>query len=139
MEKVRVAVNQPGDSDAEADGNAGQPSRAPRDSLLLQARAFLGDDPTEISLRVRNLSAGGLMADCGPPCAPGDAILIELRGVGAVRGHVAWRTHGRIGVAFDAPIDPLRARRPVAPPPRQDKAAAIVEQMRRPGVRTRLD
>lgn len=77
------------------------------------------------------------MADCVRPCARGDSILVELRGVGTVRGRVAWRAHGRIGVAFDDPIDPLLARRPVAPAPRQDRGAATIEQMRRPAVRTR--
>lgn len=79
------------------------------------------------------------MADCDRPCARGDAILVELRGVGPVRGRIAWRVHGRIGVAFDDAIDPDLARRPVAAPARQDRAAATIEQMRRPGVRTRLD
>ncbi|MGJ3626522.1 PilZ domain-containing protein [Sphingomonas sp. MMS24-JH45] len=65
-------------------------------------------------MRVRNISAGGLMAEVPEPITPeNSAIRIEVRGIGWVSGRVAWQTEGRIGIAFDQEIDPRRARKPV--------------------------
>lgn len=89
-----------------------------RDSLLLGAKMRFRDyEPVQV--RVRNLSSGGLMAEYAGAVEIGDPISIEVRGVGWVKGRVAWATDARVGVAFDQPIDPKRARKPVgvAPPP----------------------
>ena len=59
-----------------------------------------------LSVRVRNLSAGGLMAELPEPVFPDSAVEVELRGIGWVTGRVAWQTEGRAGIAFDRPIDP---------------------------------
>lgn len=83
-----------------------------RDSLFLAAKLHVGSLPGE-QVRVRNLSAGGLMAEYPSPVDQGTPVRIELRGVGEVRGHIAWVTDGRIGIAFDTAIDPMRARKPV--------------------------
>lgn len=91
---------------------AGQRSRK-RDSLFLAARMRAGDgEATDI--RVRNLSEGGLMIDGAPPMAIGTELVVELRNIGPVPGKVAWYIDGRAGVAFDVPIDPIKARKPVA-------------------------
>jgi hypothetical protein len=84
-----------------------------RDSLLLTAtlRRVGRGDP--VPVRIRNLSAGGLMAEHGPVLPVGAEVEIDLRGVGLVRGTVAWSTEGRIGVAFVEEIDPKAARKPV--------------------------
>jgi hypothetical protein len=83
-----------------------------RDSLFLAARLRVGgEEATDI--RVRNLSEGGLMIDNVPPMAIGTALVVELRNIGAVPGRVAWYTEGRAGIAFDLPIDPIRARKPM--------------------------
>ena len=83
-----------------------------RDSLLLAAQFRVGEtDP--VTVRVRNLSAGGLMAEYLIALASGTRVSIDVRGIGWVTGRVAWATEGRIGVAFDEPIDPMRARKPV--------------------------
>lgn len=89
-----------------------------RDSLFLVARLAIAGRPGE-QVRVRNLSAGGLMAEYAAPVAVGTAVEVDLRGVGIVAGQIAWATDGRIGVAFDLHIDPLLARKPVgaAKPP----------------------
>ena len=92
--------------------SAGQRSRG-RDSLFLAARLTVGEKPA-IDIRVRNLSAGGLMIDNAPFMTIGTALVIELRNIGAVPGTVAWYTEGRAGIAFDAPIDPIKARKPVS-------------------------
>lgn len=84
-----------------------------RDSLFLKAalRFVDGDDCGEV--RIRNLSAGGLMAEAPAMAKRGDKVQLELRNIGQVTGHVAWVAQGRFGVAFDHPIDPKLARQPV--------------------------
>jgi len=85
-----------------------------RDSLFLLARLKVVDWDTELSVRVRNLSAGGLMAELPEPVPPDCVVQIELRGLGWLNGRVAWQTEGRAGISFDRPIDPQRARKPVS-------------------------
>ena len=84
-----------------------------RDSLFLKAalKFIDGDDCGEV--RIRNLSAGGLMAEAPVLAKRGDNVQIELRNIGQVTGYVAWVAQGRFGVAFDHPIDPKLARQPV--------------------------
>jgi len=86
-----------------------------RDSLLLQATLKRGSGEV-LSVRVRNLSAGGLMGDLAGKVVPGEALKVELRGIGSVEAKVAWRTAHRVGLTFDEPVDPLLARKPVAAP-----------------------
>ena len=64
-------------------------------------------------VRVRNLSATGLMADCPIPIAKGEAVVLDLRGIGPVTGSVIWVQAERIGVLFDQAVDPQLAREPV--------------------------
>ena len=87
---------------------------AARDSMFLQAtlRPVSGANPAPFSVRVRNLSAGGMMAEADAEVAIDDRITVELRNVGKVGGRVAWVRAGRFGVTFDAPIDPKLARKP---------------------------
>ncbi|MDF0488964.1 PilZ domain-containing protein [Sphingomonas sp. H39-1-10] len=92
------------------DEGAGDRSGA-RDSLLVMADLRVGDIKTTV--RVRNLSAGGLMAEYQQGLEVGTEVEVDLRGVGAVRGRVAWSAAGRIGIAFDRQIDPMLARKPV--------------------------
>lgn len=91
-----------------------QPKRElDRDSLFLKAalRFIDGDDCGEV--RIRNLSAGGLMAEAPVLAKRGDKVELELRNIGQVTGYVAWVAQGRFGIAFDHPIDPKLARKPV--------------------------
>lgn len=92
--------------------DAGVQRNNSRDSLFLVARLAVTGLPAE-QVRVRNLSAGGLMAEYPSPIEPGTAVLVQLRGIGEIRGRIAWATDGRIGIAFETPIDPLKARKPV--------------------------
>lgn len=98
---------------ASNDGD-GQSDRR-RDSLFLMARLRSPALSEIYSVRIRNLSAGGLMADFGEPLDRDTAIEIEVRGIGWVPGKVAWFAEGRTGIAFDRPIDPQKARKPVGP------------------------
>jgi hypothetical protein len=92
-----------------------------RDSMLLSATIRRAQDPdAELKpVRVRNLSAIGLMADYSGVAIPGDAVVVTVRGIGKVSGKVAWLKRGRIGITFDIEVDPLMARKPVVPPSRQ--------------------
>ena len=84
-----------------------------RDSLFLLAQLKLDEASNALSVRVRNLSPGGLMAELPDPVVPDSAVQVELRGLGWITGRVAWQTEGRVGIAFDRPVDPQRARKPV--------------------------
>lgn len=96
-----------------------------RDSLLVLAEIRLeGSDEAE-TVRVRNVSSGGLMAQASDGFRPGARVTVELANVGAVAGMVAWAEAGRIGIAFDHPIDKARARKPLT--------AREEQQLFRPG------
>ena len=84
-----------------------------RDSLFLKAELRFVDGDNCGDVRIRNLSAGGLMAEAPVLTKRGDKVQLELRNIGRVTGHVAWVAQGRFGVAFDHPIDPKLARKPV--------------------------
>jgi hypothetical protein len=99
------------DSGAPVDDGA-QNRTDTRDSLFLSAQLRLGDVP-ETTVRVRNLSAGGLMVELPMEASVGQSVEVEVRGVGWVPGRIAWTTDGRAGIAFDKPIDPRAARKPV--------------------------
>ncbi|MDT8757658.1 PilZ domain-containing protein [Sphingomonas psychrotolerans] len=84
-----------------------------RDSLMLTAQFRVAGDDRTAQVRVRNLSSGGLMAEYAAPVEIRTPVEIEVRGVGWVKGRIAWATDGRVGVAFDIEIDPMLARKPV--------------------------
>jgi len=108
---------------AQDDGQARRGRRtAGRDSLFLSATIQKnGQAARDLApLRVRNLSAIGLMADYLDLAIVGEPVIVTMRGIGVVAGKVAWIRRGRIGVTFDVEVDPLKARKPVvkrAPPP----------------------
>lgn len=93
--------------------DAGSNRSKARDSLFLMAGFRRTGDDASRQVRVRNLSEGGLMAELPDDLDIGTAVEIDVRGIGIVPGRVAWSTQGRVGVAFDRPIDPLAARKPV--------------------------
>lgn len=86
---------------------------APRDSLFLLTSLSTPDGAQLGKARIRNLSASGLMADCERAVPAGIQVICDLRGIGPVTGTIAWSREDRIGLAFDAPIDPQLARKPV--------------------------
>jgi hypothetical protein len=127
---VEEAFNS-GDDNAEA---AAKARNAARDSMMLQARLHRVESTArgEITLRIRNLSSGGLMADCTEPLTAGEQVVLDVRGIGEITGRVAWSHDGHIGVAFDTPIDPRQARKTVVVPKRP---GAPVVKSRRPGLK----
>ncbi|WP_375270181.1 PilZ domain-containing protein [Sphingomonas sp.] len=90
--------------------NAGTPATRGRDSLFLMAQLRVGGG-APVEVRVRNLSAGGLMVELPFPIAPEGNVEVDVRGLGWIAGRIAWQIEGRAGVAFDREIDPQRARK----------------------------
>ena len=99
-----------------------------RDSLFLLANLRLKGDADAVAVRVRNLSAGGLMAELPVPLDGDVAIEIEVRGLGWVPGRIAWQTEGRVGISFDKPIDPRKARKPVSGTPKQSATLGFAKR-----------
>lgn len=85
-----------------------------RDSLFLMADLRIDGVSGDHKVRVRNVSAGGLMADGGPTVQRGALVWVNLRNVGWVEGTVAWVQDNRCGIAFREEIDPKLARAPVS-------------------------
>lgn len=84
-----------------------------RDSLFLKAVLRFASTDEEGEVRIRNLSSGGLMAEAAVQVPRGEKVELKLRNIGWIRGTVAWVAEGRIGIAFEHPIDPKVARTPV--------------------------
>jgi PilZ domain len=113
---------------------------AARDSLFLSTDVVVPGAPKPITVRVRNLSAGGMMIDGNPAFVEGVTVESDLRGIGIVKGRVAWTMPERAGIAFDMEIDPKMARHPVG----QNKSSKTVTYARppldytsRPGLKAR--
>jgi hypothetical protein len=87
---------------------------ADRDSLFLLATLRFPASKEEGDVRIRNLSAGGLMAEAPLRVARGEKVEVKLKNIGWITGHVAWVAEGRIGIAFDHPINPKDARKPAS-------------------------
>ena len=84
-----------------------------RDSLFVMADLRIDGIEGDHRIRVRNLSAGGLMAEGGPAVQRGQVALVNIRNVGWVEGSVAWVQDSRFGIAFREDIDPLVVRAPL--------------------------
>lgn len=81
-----------------------------RDSLFVLAELTVDGQVEGVRVKVRNLSAGGMMAEGDTDIERGERVSVELRRIGTVSGNVAWVQGRRFGVAFDKEIDPKRAR-----------------------------
>lgn len=84
-----------------------------RDSLFVMADLRIDGIEGEHRIRVRNLSAGGLMAEGGPNPQRGQVAWVNVRDIGWTEGSVAWVQDSRFGIAFREDIDPQRARAPL--------------------------
>lgn len=83
-----------------------------RDSLFLLADLRIGGFETGERVKVRNLSAGGMMAEGPARVERGAPIAVKLRNIGWVDGTVAWIQDSRFGIAFAEEIDPKVVRAP---------------------------
>ena len=84
-----------------------------RDSLFLMAEVRLVGSEAEYRVKVRNLSAGGMMAEGPMTVQRGSQVEVNLRNIGWVQGVVAWIQDNRFGIALLKEIDPKLARAPM--------------------------
>lgn len=84
-----------------------------RDSMFLMADIVTDPGQPPLRVKVRNLSAGGMMAVGEMRMTSGQKVVVELRNIGPVAGVVAWVRGERFGVSFDEEIDPKLARQQV--------------------------
>jgi len=90
--------------------DAGENRQLGRDSLFLMAEMRIDGADGESRIKVRNLSAGGMMGEGPIRVSRGEIVFISLRNLGWVEGTVAWVHQDRFGVAFRDEIDPKLAR-----------------------------
>ena len=81
-----------------------------RDSLFLFADLAFEGRAEVVRAKVRNLSAGGMMAETGAAASRGDRVTVGLRNLGEVKGVVAWIQGNRFGIAFEREVDPILVR-----------------------------
>ena len=74
-----------------------------RHMKILRVGTLIIGERTELCL-IRNISAGGLMAEAGQPVTVGDAVTIELSSQ-KIPGSIVWIRDGTVGVKFDQNID----------------------------------
>lgn len=84
-----------------------------RDSLFLSAEVRIAGEEGAHRVKVRNLSARGMMAEGEVSVLRGAQVFVELRNVGSIEGSVAWVQGDRFGIAFACEIDPKLVRTPV--------------------------
>ena len=84
-----------------------------RDSLFLMAELRIEGEDGEHRIKVRNLSAGGMMGEGNVRVTRGTVVWVEIRNIGWVEGSIAWVQDNRFGVAFREEIDPKLARPPL--------------------------
>jgi hypothetical protein len=108
-----------------------------RESIFLSASVTFETQSSAVTVRVRNISSGGMMVDSSHPVAPGSALVADIKNVGRVKGRVAWCTDNRMGIAFDREIDPRTARVKVGGDSREPIYAKPPTPGRRPGITLR--
>ena len=92
----------------------GDNRQIPRDSLFLLADLRVDGLPGEHRIKVRNLSARGMMGEGAVHVVRGAVVSVDIRNVGWVNGTVAWVQDNRFGVAFVDEIDAKLARAPIS-------------------------
>jgi hypothetical protein len=76
----------------------------PRALSTLRVAKLVEANGREQLIRLRNVSAGGLMAETGHPLAVGDAVALELSAQ-AIPATVVWTRDGTAGLKFDQNVD----------------------------------
>jgi len=84
-----------------------------RDSFFLMADLRVDGLDGEHRIKVRNLSAGGMMGEGPVRVLRGAVVDVNIRNIGWVEGSVAWVQDNRFGISFRDEIDPAIARAPV--------------------------
>ena len=70
---------------------------------MLRVAKLIGKNGEQL-VRVRNVSAGGLMAEAGQPVSIGEEVSVELSSR-KIPGSIVWIRDGAIGVKFDQTVD----------------------------------
>ena len=91
----------------------GENRQIARDSLFLMADMRISGQDGEHRIKVRNLSAGGMMGEGSLRVMRGAVIEVNIRNIGWVGGAIAWVHENRFGIAFQDEIDPKLARAPL--------------------------
>ncbi len=91
-----------------------------RDSLFVLVDLRIDGEDLERKVKMRNLSAGGMMAEGSARVSRGQAVWVNLRRAGWTEGTVAWVQGDRFGIAFRNEIDPAAARAPEKVSPKTD-------------------
>lgn len=73
---------------------------------VMTVQATLAGSETLHPIRVRNLSAGGMMGEGDISVDRGSQLKLVMPNIGLVSGTVAWIQDDRFGVAFADDIDP---------------------------------
>ena len=76
----------------------------PRALSTLRVAKLTEANGREQLIRLRNVSAGGLMAETGHPLEVGDAVALELSSQ-AIPATVVWTREGTAGLKFDQNVD----------------------------------
>ncbi len=91
-----------------------------RYAVVLSAQVLPEGAENTVSVRICNISAGGLMAIVPPHVTLSGQVSIMIRHMGTLRGDIVWAQKDRIGIRFETEIDPVamlaeRAERAAAP------------------------
>ena len=81
-------------------------TREPRHRLMRRAMTAIGGETVEVKLR--NISSMGALVECPIAVAPGQALAVDIVGVGPVRGIVRWAQSGKFGIQFEGQFDLAR-------------------------------
>jgi EAL domain-containing protein (putative c-di-GMP-specific phosphodiesterase class I) len=73
-------------------------SRPPRHRLIRNGTLMW--EGRALSVRLRNISAGGAMIECDRPLAPGTPVELDLDEAGSLAAEVRWCQQGQIGINF---------------------------------------
>jgi hypothetical protein len=110
--------------------NSGQAPRGQnRNSLLVKATLRFPGSGEQNEVRVRNVSAGGLMAEAPVRAGRGEAVEVQLKNIGWVSGKVAWVAETRFGIAFDVPIDPKLTHQSAGTKPADDTMPTYLRKL----------
>jgi len=80
--------------------------REPRHLLMRRAMMCIDDETIEVKLR--NISAAGALVECPIAVSPDQMVVIDMIGIGPVRGTVRWAQSGKFGVQFSEEFDLAR-------------------------------
>ncbi len=87
-----------------------------RDSLFVLVDLRVDGEITDHRVKMRNLSAAGMMAEGSVLVRRGMVVWVNLKDAGWVEGTVAWVQEKRFGIAFREVVDPTAARNTKVPP-----------------------